>query len=205
MRDWACFGLYLSGASSPEARDALAARLSDPDAKTRCEALLALASVGDERALAAVEERLGADDTDDIYELELEAAAALADPRLYPLLARLEEAWEGDDDELKRPLALALARCHPDAAAQAAEIERAFAARVDVLLADDELTSDLTLSLRESYPYTKLVVTGSGSGESDLRLVQGWDRLWDDQSPAAYALEQEAQSAALTLRDIRRS
>lgn len=50
VRDWACFGLGQMDAASPGARDALAARLTDPDDDTRCEAVLALAKTGDSRA-----------------------------------------------------------------------------------------------------------------------------------------------------------
>lgn len=89
VRDWACLGLGQVDAASPEAREALAARLTDPDDDTRCEALLALAQTGDSRALAVLLQRLaGGPEDPSLYLLELHAASELADPTLHPRLSR---------------------------------------------------------------------------------------------------------------------
>jgi HEAT repeat protein len=95
VRDWACFTLRLRlNADLPPVREALAARLNDPHDDTRCEALVGLAYRKDPRALEAVTAAL---QDDEIYLLELEAAAVLGDPSLHPLLAGHIDGWDSPD------------------------------------------------------------------------------------------------------------
>jgi hypothetical protein len=186
VRDWACFGLGQVDADSPEVKDALAARLTDPDDDTRCEALLALAKTGDSRVGAALQQRLGFD-PDDVFRLELLAAAELADPNLHPLLVRLSEEWAGDDDEFMPALAFATSRCHPGAKAQATKVERELAARVNTLLASRGLTATKV----GDYPRTALTIHGV-----EQRGFDPLNEIWTERDPWDYPLEQEAQSFA---------
>lgn len=197
VRDWACFALGQTKASSTRVRDALAQRLTDRDDTARCEALRALAATGDARALHALTERLSPQGSGVIWELELEAAAALADPVLYPLLLQLEDEWRGDEDDLVSVLSFAIRRCHPEAPTQAAEVERAYVARVNDLLSADGLTATLS----GTYPRTKLQVSGPGSDDPHAYCLHGCDDIWDaDEDPTDYPTEQHALSTALTLR-----
>ena len=187
VRDWACFGLGQVDAASPEAKDALAARLTDPDDDTRCEALLALAKTGDPRAGAALQQRLVFDPDEVLFLLELLAAAELADSNLHPLLVRLSEEWAGDDDEFMRALAVATSRCRPGAKAKATKVERELVARVNTLLAGQGLTATTV----GDYPRTGLTIHGVEQRDSDLL-----DEIWTERDPWDYPLEQEAQSFA---------
>lgn len=111
VRDWACFGLGQLGADTQAARDALAARLSDVHMDARAGALLALAELGDSRALPACRQTL-AGAPDSIGLLALKAATALSDPSLVPALQRLEIAWRGDEpDDYTTALDQALLAC----------------------------------------------------------------------------------------------
>jgi len=67
VRDWATFALgTLAETDTPTLRDALAARLDDPDEDTRMEAVHGLALRGDERAQAPARDLIeGRDTTDD--------------------------------------------------------------------------------------------------------------------------------------------
>jgi methionyl-tRNA formyltransferase len=68
VRDWATFGLgTLADLDTPELRDALAARLGDPDGDTRLEAVHGLALRGDERAEEPARELLARRDHEDIW------------------------------------------------------------------------------------------------------------------------------------------
>jgi HEAT repeat protein len=192
VRDWACFGLGQMDADSPEAKDALAARLTDPDDDTRCEALLGLAKTGDSRAGTALQQRLVFDPDILLFRLELLAAAELADPNLHPLLLRLSEEWAGDE-EFMSVLAVATSRCHPDAKAQATKVERELVARVNTLLAAQCLTATTV----GDYPRTAL--TFHDVGDSTPLIV--FNTIWRDQDPWDYSLEQEAQSYVLSYAD----
>lgn len=193
VRNWACFGLGQVDAASPEVKDALAARLTDPDDDTRCEALLALAKTGDSRAGAVLQQRLVFDPDDVLFRLELLAAAELADPNLHPLLLRLSEEWAGDDDEFMPALAFATSRCHPGAKAQATKVERELVARVNTLLAAQGLTATTV----GDYPRTAL--TFHGVEDSTPLIV--FDAIWRDEDPWDYPLEQEAQSYVFSYAD----
>lgn len=104
VRDWATFGLgSMTDIDSPEIRDALASRLDDDDADTRCEAMLGLAERGDERAVPHIERELA---SDEVGQLAIDAAAALADPRFLPHLESLL-ACNPDEQSLQE----AIARC----------------------------------------------------------------------------------------------
>jgi hypothetical protein len=92
VRDWACYALgsKLSEVDVPELRDALAARLEDPDPHARCEALLGLARRRDERALPAVGRRLAGGH---VRLQEIAAAGALGDPTLHMLVRSHLAGW----------------------------------------------------------------------------------------------------------------
>ena len=92
VRDWACYGLgtRLSDVDTNLVRDALAARLADPDPHVRCEALLGLARRRDPRALPAVRARLMGDQ---VRLAEIQAAGALGDPSLHVLVRAQLAGW----------------------------------------------------------------------------------------------------------------
>jgi HEAT repeats len=193
VRDWACFGLGQVEAALPQAKDALAARLTDPDDDTRCEALLALAKTGDSRAGTALQRRLVYEPDEVLFRLELLAAAELADPNLHPLLVRLGQEWAGDDDELRPALAFATSRCRPEAKAQATKVERELVARVNTLLAGQGLTATTV----GDYPHTALTFH---SVEDSTSLIV-FDAIWSDEDPWDYPLEQMAGSYVLSYAD----
>jgi HEAT repeat protein len=102
VRDWATFGLgtILDELDTPELREALAARLTDPHRDTRGEAMVGLALRKDQRVRGPLIAEI---DSDDVGSLALEAASKLADPRLCPALLKLK-ADIGGDQELERAL-----------------------------------------------------------------------------------------------------
>jgi HEAT repeat protein len=176
VRDWACFGLGILHADTAEAREALAARLDDPDEETRYEALSALALSGDDRAFTAVARRL-AGDPGLLWELAIEAAAHLADPRLHPDLLRVQADGEQNHWSFVSSVATALARCRPEAAAVD---EQRVAAELRA-----RLPGHLTTYLTGNYPRTVLRVTEDGVEIS----TNGDGRLWDDMEPGGYPVE----------------
>lgn len=104
VRNWATFGLgdqlgepgdetFLD---RPDLREALAARLSDPDEETRAEAVLGLALRKDPRALHAIEAEIQRGPAFSHY---IEAAYYLADPALVPGLRRL--LTSGDQEAIQ--------------------------------------------------------------------------------------------------------
>jgi hypothetical protein len=96
VRDWACFalGTQCPDVDTPDLRDALAARLADPDSETRCEALYGLARRHDSRSLPAVAEALA---RDTVWLMEVEAAGALGDPSLHTLVRAHLDGWSAAD------------------------------------------------------------------------------------------------------------
>jgi methionyl-tRNA formyltransferase len=96
VRDWATFGLgTLAPRDTPELRDALVARLGDPHAQTRLEAVHGLALRGDRRAVEPALELLAtADDSAptgvwrrmELRETAKRLANATGDPRFEPFL-----------------------------------------------------------------------------------------------------------------------
>jgi HEAT repeat protein len=82
VRDWAVFGLgTLSDADSTEIRDAIFARLNDPNENVREEALVGLAKRKDQRVLPALITALNQSESDEpgITMLTIEAANAMLD------------------------------------------------------------------------------------------------------------------------------
>jgi hypothetical protein len=191
VRDWACLGLGQVDAASPAARDALAARLTDPEGDIRYEALWALAQTGDSRALAVLVQRLaGGLEGPSLHLQEVRAAAELADPLLHPLLLQLSQEWEGDDDDFTPILALATSRCRPDSMAQALIVERELVARINTLLAPQGLTATTV----GDYPRTELIF----HSVEDKAPPVVTDALWWNEDPWAYPLEQMALSYVLS-------
>jgi len=186
VRNWACFGLGDVGAASPAATDALAARLADSDNDTRCEALLALARTDDPRAGAALRHRLAHDPADQVFLLEVRAAAEIADPGLHPLLLALSQDWGDDDDEFTPVLAFAMSRCRPDAKDRAIAVERELVTRVNTLLGPQGPTA----TLAGEYPRSALAFHGVESQTASLVF----DPIWPDEDPWDYSLEQQARS-----------
>jgi len=99
VRDWATFSLGTQvEVDTPGIRDALAERLHDPDDVTRDEALVGLARRRDWRVIPALRAALASDSVSD---LQIEAAALVGDPELYPQLVALQEWWSIDDEGLR--------------------------------------------------------------------------------------------------------
>jgi hypothetical protein len=94
---------------TPEIREALFARLSDPHDETRGEGLVGLALRKDERVI----EPLIADlSSGNAGRLTLEAAEAIGDARLYPALVELKSCCSTDTPNAAL-LEDALASCAP--------------------------------------------------------------------------------------------
>jgi HEAT repeat protein len=124
VRDWATFGLgsqlgeledpYL--VDTPDLREALAARLTDPDPDTRQEATVGLAVRRDPRAIEAVKSAFLQGEEGWLH---VEAAHALASRELVGVL---EEAARSGDEYWKKgghlTLEQALAACRGEAAAR---------------------------------------------------------------------------------------
>jgi len=91
---------------TPGVRDALAERLDDPDDVTRDEAMVGLARRRDRRVIPALRAALASDSVSD---LQIEAAALVGDPELYPQLVALQEWWGIDDEGLRQ----AIQACSP--------------------------------------------------------------------------------------------
>jgi HEAT repeat protein len=95
VRDWATFGLGSQmDLDTPRIRDALCARLNDPDPITRAEAFVGLARRKDERVIPFLIEALNStqlDEFDPRQDLVLEAVEEIADPRLLPSLIAMRE------------------------------------------------------------------------------------------------------------------
>src|SRR4051812_16530540 len=100
VRDWATFGLGSQiDRDTPQIREALAARIGDPDPDTHDEAVLGLARRGDERSIAPL--LAGIDDGWEgmiIDEALAEIGSRSTDPRLTPYVARFWERTEREPD-----------------------------------------------------------------------------------------------------------
>jgi HEAT repeat protein len=95
VRDWATFALGSRiRVDSVAIRQALLARVDDPHADTRGEALLGLARRGDERVLEPLIRELAAER---VGGRPVQAALELRDWRLRASLVRLRGRWGGDD------------------------------------------------------------------------------------------------------------
>jgi HEAT repeat protein len=105
VRDWATFelGTILDDVDTPQIREALFARLGDPDDDTRGEALASLARRKDERVLVPLTRELE-EAADDAGPLVFEAAEKLGDPRLCPVLLKIK-ALGVEDSYLEKALA----------------------------------------------------------------------------------------------------
>lgn len=94
VRDWATFTLgTLFETDTPQIRDALCERLTDPDTDTRGEALLGLARRKDSRVIDALKAELG---SDCVGTCVVEAAEAIASPELQQYLVNLRQWWDAD-------------------------------------------------------------------------------------------------------------
>jgi HEAT repeat protein len=102
VRDWATFGLgTLRTEDGPEVRDALLARTEDPYRQTRAEALFGLAVRRDPRAVPHLIQAL---ESPIVGWLEVDAAAASADPRLLPSLLALRARGRADEGRVSRAI-----------------------------------------------------------------------------------------------------
>lgn len=182
VRDWSCFGLGQLNADLVEVREALAARLDDADTDTRCEALVALAQLGDARAYERVVSRFDSEDAFPIYTLEINAAAALGDERLHRTLLDIQQRWERDDDyeDFRRSLDFAIRRCDPTEHERAHEIENELVAS----LSADPACAGFDVGMTGSYPFTRLVIYSSPNAKPNVD-----DALWDnDQEPSSFSV-----------------
>lgn len=98
VREWATFtlGSQAREVDTPELREALVDRLSESHPKIRGEALLGLALRKDARVLEPLRRVL---EGSEVSTLDVEAAQALEDVSLLPLLQRHREACDGEDHE----------------------------------------------------------------------------------------------------------
>ncbi len=102
VRDWATFGLgTLIVDDGPDVRAALLARMEDSQRTTRAEALFGLAVRRDPRAVPHLIRAL---QSPGVGQLELDAAAEAADPRLLPALWALQRAGLGDAGRVLRAI-----------------------------------------------------------------------------------------------------
>ena len=102
VRDWATFGLgTLSDADGPDIRAALLARAEDASREARAEALFGLAVRRDPRAVPHLIRAL---QSPFVVGLEVDAAAAAADPRLLPALWALKQAGIADQIRVLRAI-----------------------------------------------------------------------------------------------------
>jgi len=95
VRDWSTFslGVQLHEVDTPQVRDALRLRLSDPHVDTRYEALVGLARRRDPAVLDRIRKEL---QPEGVYRLAVEAALYAANPSLVPDLVELESWWDVD-------------------------------------------------------------------------------------------------------------
>jgi HEAT repeat protein len=102
VRDWATFGLgTLTAADGPDVRAALLARAEDASRETRAEALFGLAVRRDPRAVPHLIRALR---SPHVGGLEVDAAAASADPRLLPALWALQISGAADQARVRNAI-----------------------------------------------------------------------------------------------------
>jgi HEAT repeat protein len=102
VRDWATFGLgTLTAADGPDVRAALLARAEDSSPQTRAEALFGLAVRRDPRAVPHLIRALR---SPHVGQLEVDAAAASADPRLLPALWALQVSGAADQARVRNAI-----------------------------------------------------------------------------------------------------
>lgn len=118
VRDWATFGLGTQiERDDSQVRDALVARLNDPDDDTRGEVLRGLAARGDERAIPQLLIELESDsdpnDPSMVEEALLVFAARTGDLRLCPYVERARQEWAEacPDDPMPDDLRVAVEAC----------------------------------------------------------------------------------------------
>ena len=98
VRDWATFAIgSQTDRDTPEIRKALLQRLDDGDEDARGEAMVGLARRKNERVIQYLFQELS---SDCVGRFSLEAAEALSDSRLLPVLLELKNRWEGDPNLL---------------------------------------------------------------------------------------------------------
>jgi len=111
VRDWATFALgSLHDADTRDVREALAARLEDPDGDTRIEALVGLASRRDARAVAPLSRALALPQPGHVV---VDAARAMGSSDLLPTLLALRDAGWARNEVDRRLLDDAIAACRP--------------------------------------------------------------------------------------------
>ncbi|MCU0724926.1 MAG: HEAT repeat domain-containing protein [Planctomycetes bacterium] len=93
VRDWATFSLGGLEIGTPEVREALWARVTDPHPHVRDEALAGLAKLRDPRVADLVRDEL---ESGTVSWLLVETATDVADRRLLKALIELRERWDVD-------------------------------------------------------------------------------------------------------------
>lgn len=111
VRDWAAFGIGLTGVGTAEVRRALHRLLAHPEQDAAGEAAVALARLKDPSVLPELLRQLARGDVGNLW---VEAAAELAAPEALPLLERLAAIGWTDDEPLPHLLAEAILACAPD-------------------------------------------------------------------------------------------
>lgn len=108
VRDWATFGLgSIQDVDTPAVRQALIARIDDPDDDTRGEALVGLARRRDPRVTAAIRRELA---ITPVSEFAVRAATEFPDTSFLPPLLALSESGEAGTVRAE-DVAEAVARC----------------------------------------------------------------------------------------------
>lgn len=194
VRDWATFGLggelIVDG---PKTRKCLRARLDDPHADTRAEAINGLARRHDRHILARVRTEL---ESDEVGRLVVQAAAYLADASLLEALESLEDWWDVDIELLD----LAIDRCDPAMQSAKLSMLAEFLAAAERANAGVSVSSDLLTNAPEGpvigplgvgaidnddvsqrYSFEALMARADGSVDAAVRLILSDQR---DERPA---------------------
>ena len=113
VRNWAVFGLgQMTSADTPAIREALLSRLGEDDAEIRGEALIGLARRGEARVLEPLKRELAGEFKGAWC---IEAAAAIAEPSLAPLLADVQARLSAENlDAFGSELDEAMEACSSD-------------------------------------------------------------------------------------------